>query len=181
SVSFTVPMFITLAVAKDLSVPNVEKSQILVPAANAYAITNTAADGSSSIAVTALDVTKDKLGDWTLVAATPTAEKNLKMSLGTGATLVQLAIKNFTTDTVGFIAPKDVKPATTSVIAAGVNNTLALAINAEIATQFTYAKAATVPQFNLAYTLQPVDENGNYVTAASTYVGNVVAEAGYKA
>ncbi|MEG2833190.1 MAG: hypothetical protein RR859_03375 [Ruthenibacterium sp.] len=180
SVSFTVPMFITLAVAKDLSVPNVEKSQILVPAANAYAITNTAAAGSSSIAVTALDVTKDKLGDWTLVAATPTAEKNLKMSLGTGATLVQLAIKNFTTDTVGFIAPKDVKPLATSVIAAG-DIPLALAINAEIATQFTYAKAATVPQFNLAYTLQPVDENGKYVTAANAYVGNVVAEAGYKA
>ncbi|MEG1926911.1 MAG: hypothetical protein RR415_14325 [Ruthenibacterium sp.] len=181
SVSFTVPMFITLAVAKDLSTPATPKSKILVPAANTYAITNTAAAGSSSIAVTALNVTKDPSSTWTLVETAPAAEKNLKMSLGTGATLVQLAIKNFTADTVGFIAPKDVKPATTSVIAAGVNNTLALAINAEIDAQFTYAKAATVPQFNLAYTLQPVDENGNYVTAASTYVGNVVAEAGYKA
>ncbi|MEG1407729.1 MAG: hypothetical protein RSD23_07710, partial [Ruthenibacterium sp.] len=168
------------AVAKDLSTPNVEKSQILVPGSTEYTIKNTAAAGSSSIAVTALNVTKDGLGDWTLVAATPTAEKNLKMSLGTGATLVPLTVKNFTTETVGFIAPKNMKPKPTSVIAAVLNNnTLPLEITAEIATQFTYAKAATVPQFNLAYTLQPVDENGNYVTAASTYVGDIATEAGY--
>ncbi|MEF9970490.1 MAG: hypothetical protein RR759_08570, partial [Ruthenibacterium sp.] len=103
-----------------------------------------------------------------------------QMSLGEAAnTKVQLETKSFTTKT-GFVTPTTDTPDAEDIIKPN-NGKLTLKIAAAINTAEIYDKAATVPQFNLAYTLQPVDENGKYVTAANAYVGNDAAEAGYKA
>ncbi|MEG1445686.1 MAG: hypothetical protein RSC58_00285 [Ruthenibacterium sp.] len=177
SVSFTVPLYVTLAVVQNLSNPASPQSKVMAPAPDQYQIKNGNATGGSNLAVTSLDVKKVATGStWSLVAGTPTATNQLQMSLGTAnSTLVQLTEKKFI-EKVGFITPPNEKPDSTSVITP--TTPLTLPINAAIATGFKYDKADVAPQFTLKYTLQPLNSDGTYVNAKS-YVGDNAKDAGY--
>ncbi|MEG0154584.1 MAG: hypothetical protein RR678_04255 [Lachnospiraceae bacterium] len=181
SVSFTVPLYVTLAVTQDHST-NTAGSKIIVPAANAYQITNTAKAGASSIAVSKLVVSKIANSDWTLdVAKVPTTRSNFHMSLGTGDNLTDLAVQTFD-KTEGFITAASSTNAVKSNAQITPNNgVLPLEIAAAINTGEVYDKKATVPQIKLAYTLQPIGADGKFITKESVkaYVGDTPADAVY--
>ncbi|MEG1274266.1 MAG: hypothetical protein RSD27_01115 [Ruthenibacterium sp.] len=175
SVSFTVPLYITLAVTKDTAQTPVG-SKIIVPGTGQYKITNTTPSGGSDIAVSQLVVAAETGAAWTLVPAAP-ADNQLTMSLGTGGNLLALTPGTITTG--GFITAPPAKPSAAAKIAPQGN--LMLDIAATIQTNKVYTKAAAAPQFTLKYTLQPLDSGGNFVNAANitAYVGDNKAAAGY--
>ncbi|MEF9915878.1 MAG: hypothetical protein RR275_00560 [Lachnospiraceae bacterium] len=183
SVSFTVPLYVTLAVTQDQTMTPAG-SKIIVPTANAYNIINTAKAGASSIAVSKLVVSKIAGSAWDLdPAATPTARNKLHMSLGSTDNLLNLEAKTFDT-TTGFItAATSTSPVKANAQIAPNDGKLPLDIAATIKKDEVYAKSAAAAQINLAYTLQPLDKDGKFVVAdsVSAYVGNIRTDAGYPA
>ncbi|MEG1427883.1 MAG: hypothetical protein RSC76_09370, partial [Oscillospiraceae bacterium] len=102
SVSFTVPLYITMAVTK-VADGSANKSKIITPTSPTYGITNNAPTGGSAIAVTKLNVEKILNSDWTLATGVVTGANKFSMSLGaTGTTLVDLTAGEMAA-TTGFI------------------------------------------------------------------------------
>ncbi|MEG0893201.1 MAG: hypothetical protein RSB78_00395 [Oscillospiraceae bacterium] len=181
SVSFEVPLYVTLAVTKS----GATGSKVIVPdgtRAMAYGIKNTTALGGTDIAVSELTVAQTATAGWTLSSAAPSGKNVLQMKLGTLGT-TQITLPDLITTApvkvgdAGFIS-STATAATNGIIKP--QDTLLLPIAAAIDTTQTYNKEAAAAQFVLKYTLKPV-LGGVYLTkdSVTTYIGNVQADAGY--
>ncbi|MEG1180555.1 MAG: hypothetical protein RSD39_00830, partial [Oscillospiraceae bacterium] len=180
SVSFEVPLYITLAITK--ATPT--GCKVIAPTTTnemAYSIKNTAVAGGTPIAVKSMTVQQAPAATWTLVNGLPTGANVLQLKLGAAAMQVTLpAVSNATPVPVsdaGFV--NNTKPLAGAVIAA--NASLVLDVLPTIDTAQNYPAAAAAAQFVLKYTLNPVGANGEYLTANSvnSYIGNDRTKAGF--
>lgn len=173
-VSFSVPLYVTLAAVKN-------QEDLLTP--TKYDIKNEAQPGGQKIAVLSVSITS--VGDWSTTSAKPTADKQVQLSIGG---LQMPEVSNRQTQTVDLktaaepgyfydndgrkyrpIEPQKTLSEANTNIAESAPSYEGLKIAGKVFAQERRDVAASA-QFRITYLISPLDNNDNPV--GLTYVGD---------
>lgn len=192
-VSFTVPLYVTLAVIADSATP--ANGKVYTP--TNYAITNTSKN--ATIAVSGIATTKEASGTWTLSATAPTAAaaaadfKVMQLCIGDlqnglvyddtatadvdEGTIAGTSIRYDTGAKTGTLSTVFANSTTGTYSPILKNSSKALALTGKVVDGWATNVNNTInadkaaAQWKITYTLSQVDDNGNPIVAY-TYAGN---------